>query len=66
MRLDLPQCNFKNCKYSLDGNCIKPDEFPKCEYIVLKQNEMYQNLNNFGFQQDIVVCPCCGASFRRQ
>lgn len=24
MRIDLPNCGFKNCKYCFDGNCTKP------------------------------------------
>lgn len=33
MRIDLPQCGFKNCRFQADGNCLKKSEFDKCEYI---------------------------------
>ena len=32
MRLDLPQCNFKNCRFSFDGNCTNKIEYERCEY----------------------------------
>lgn len=30
MRVDLPTCNFKNCKYNVDYNCTKPNEYKVC------------------------------------
>lgn len=30
MRVDLPTCNFKNCKYNADYNCTKPNEYKVC------------------------------------
>lgn len=32
MRIDLPLCSFKPCKYCFDGNCIKAPEYERCEY----------------------------------
>ena len=32
MRIDLPCCGFKNCRYQLDGNCISEDKHDNCEY----------------------------------
>ena len=32
MRIDLPICNFKNCKYCFDSNCTKKSEYERCEY----------------------------------
>lgn len=32
MRIDLPRCNFKNCKYCFDSNCTKKNEYERCEY----------------------------------
>lgn len=32
MRIDLPQCDFENCKYCFDGNCMKKSEYERCEY----------------------------------
>lgn len=31
MRIDLPCCNFKRCKYYLDGNCIDKSKYESCE-----------------------------------
>lgn len=33
MRIDLPQCGFKNCKFQADGNCINQREHDRCEHI---------------------------------
>jgi hypothetical protein len=30
MRIDLPGCGFKNCRYHFDGNCTKKSEYEKC------------------------------------
>lgn len=30
MKIDLPCCSFKNCKYQSDGNCTKPNEYKMC------------------------------------
>ncbi len=32
MRIDLPQCNLKTCRYSFDGNCVDKSRFDTCEY----------------------------------
>ena len=32
MRIDLPQCNFKTCIYSFDGNCTNKNRYETCEY----------------------------------
>lgn len=32
MRIDLPQCNFKTCLYSFDGNCVNKNRYETCEY----------------------------------
>lgn len=32
MRIDLPQCGFKNCKFQADGNCISKNEYDRCEH----------------------------------
>lgn len=39
MRIDLPCCGFKNCRYSFDGNCTKPSEQEKCEYWYILHEE---------------------------
>ena len=30
MRIDLPSCGFRNCRYHFDGNCTKKVEYEKC------------------------------------
>ena len=37
MRIDLPQCNLKTCKYQADGNCVDRNRFETCEYIFAKE-----------------------------
>lgn len=32
MRIDLPCCSFKNCKFCFDGNCTNKTEFERCEF----------------------------------
>ncbi len=36
MRIDLPRCNFKNCRYCFDSNCTKKSEYERCEYQLAK------------------------------
>lgn len=38
MRIDLPLCNLKNCRYSFDGNCTRKDKYDWCEYTLAKKN----------------------------
>lgn len=32
MRIDLPTCGFKSCRYCFDGNRTNKVEYNKCEY----------------------------------
>lgn len=32
MRIDLPCCSFKNCRYCFDGNCTNKTEIEHCEF----------------------------------
>lgn len=32
MRIDLPGCGFKDCKYNFDCNCNDRNKYEKCEY----------------------------------
>ena len=36
MRIDLPTCGFKSCRYCFDGNCTKRVEYDRCEYRAYK------------------------------
>lgn len=48
MRIDLPQCNFKYCRYSLDCNCTASDvKREQCEFrLLVEQNEYINSLEN--------------------
>lgn len=37
MRIDLPTCGFKSCRYCFDGNCTKRIEYDRCEYREYKK-----------------------------
>lgn len=46
MRIDLPLCNFKYCRYSQDCNCIGGGSKRQyCDYLRLSNNR--RNLNEF-------------------
>lgn len=51
MRTDLPQCDFSNCKFYQDGNCIKISEYNRCAYRASKDNkfqvEWSQTIDSF-------------------
>lgn len=32
MRIDLPLCKFKYCRYNSDCNCVSQNRFDSCEY----------------------------------
>lgn len=36
MRIDLPRCNFKNCRYCFDSNCTKNTEYERCGFRLAK------------------------------
>jgi len=38
MKMHLPRCGFKLCRNQFDGNCTKPTEYQRCEYISAVQN----------------------------
>ncbi len=37
MRIDLPLCNLKTCRYSFDGNCTDKIKYEQCEYTLAKE-----------------------------
>lgn len=39
MRIDLPFCNLKTCKYCADGNCTDKNRYNGCDYARLKDIE---------------------------
>lgn len=38
MRIDLPQCDLKTCRYCFDGNCINNDRYGQCNYTIAIDN----------------------------
>lgn len=39
MRIDLPQCDFSDCRRRFDGNCNSKEAFRNCKYQRLKTNK---------------------------
>ncbi|MBQ7818500.1 MAG: hypothetical protein IJ341_02265 [Bacteroidales bacterium] len=37
MRIDLPGCDFKNCRFCFDGNCRSKEKFDNCDYQYMKR-----------------------------
>lgn len=37
MRIDLPLCSFKNCKWEADCNCTSKSDYDKCYYRLLEK-----------------------------
>lgn len=38
MRIDLPQCDFSDCRRRVDGNCNSKEAFRQCKYQRLKDS----------------------------
>lgn len=37
MKIEKPQCNFRNCKYHQDGNCFNASKYENCTLTDLHQ-----------------------------
>ena len=50
MRIDLPCCGFKNCKYYFDGNCTDKVRYSDCQLSFLENYyvESIKNLQKSG------------------
>lgn len=65
MRIDLPGCNFKYCKYCFDGNCTSKDKYDNCEFIdAIKKKEMFflllEEMNSpVKTLQELAIQYCC-------
>lgn len=51
MRIDLPACSFKNCRYNQEHNCTRPNEYEACSRgniftLTEKVYEKYPNDND--------------------
>ena len=58
MRIDLPTCGFKSCKYCFDGNCTKKVEYDRCEYRGYKDSLQLHGRWEWD-TQDIYWCTNC-------
>lgn len=57
MRTDLPGCDFKNCKYFSDGNCVNIFKYQNCDY------QFYKGFNNGVWEEQLDgthYCSHCG------
>ena len=43
MRIDLPQCNLKTCRYCFDHNCTNRIEYERCEFQLIKSYIYFTN-----------------------
>lgn len=48
MRIDLPLCSFKYCKYNFDCNCISKNRKETCEFDIFKK-AAEENSKNSGW-----------------
>lgn len=55
MRIDLPQCGFKYCRYSFDGNCTNKNRYETCEYQLDKAEIERLKTDIFALQYKITV-----------
>ena len=46
MRIDLPCCGFKKCRYQFDGNCINRIKYDDCEFQRFNEEIELRLLNN--------------------
>lgn len=70
MRIDLPLCNLKTCRYCFDGNCTDKIKYEQCEYTLAKiafiPTAELDTTNDFGEWIDvngdgsIMKCSKCG------
>ena len=62
MRMDLPQCNFKNCRKSFDGNCTDRIEYDRCDFRLCADKQIELQPDIRGETEDCFFCHCpaCG------
>ena len=53
MRVDLPACNFENCRFNLDFNCINKRQFKEC---ILKDLLNIKNIYKVDREEPIHYC----------
>jgi len=54
MRIDLPLCNLKTCRYCFDGNCSNKNKHDVCEYAFLKSSKdrIVEKLENASYMTE--------------
>ena len=57
MRIDLPTCGFKPCRYCFDGNCTKRMEYDRCEY---KMKSIVVRCKDYKYAYYYDEEDCCG------
>ena len=55
MRIDLPQCNLKNCRKCFDGNCTDKVEYERCEFAHYKGLARQDGLVSVETYQQILI-----------
>ena len=65
MRIDLPLCNLKTCRYCFDGNCTDKIKYEQCNYTLAKE-ELRGKWTPFA-ELDTTndFCPNCGTSLSK-
>lgn len=67
MRIDLPLCSFKDCRYNFDGNCKDAKKKEKCEFDIFSEKQIPKKVNNraliaLSFPAYLRGdCPVCGS-----
>ena len=57
MRIDLPLCDFKFCKFESDSNCTSTSgKRERCEYLRLKTKEDDETCGYCGMHVDDCAC----------
>ena len=64
MRIDLPTCGFKSCRYCFDGNCTKMVEYDRCEYREYKDSlQVHGHWETNSDRPDSLICSVCKCGF---
>lgn len=60
MRIDLPSCNLKSCRYCSDANCRDKNRYSSCDYARLKDAEygMWEPIVNALGELVEFICDC--------
>lgn len=67
LRIDLPRCGFKNCRFQADGNCVNESEYSRCNHVkmegtinsIIKAYNICCLCQNTMCEKDDVCVPIC-------